>query len=406
MRVRRLIYQKREKMSEVRQTILIVDDNPANIDVLNGILKDTYNITAATSGKQALKILEKRPEHDMILLDIMMPEMNGYEVCKAVKSNPITINIPIIFVTAMNEAEDEEKGLEFGAVDYITKPINTAITKARIKTHLALYEREQLLEQKVRKETAKRLEQQRMLLHQSRLSAMGEMMSAITHQWNQPLSIIGSATASLHVSVALDTLTNDELIEALGSIDNTVAFMSQTIKDFKNYLKPDKERAIFNVKGAVENVTSMLSSLLTSSNIEIKLNVDEGVTGFGVQSEFKQVVLNLISNAKDAINERSKHLKIAGKIRVVGKREGNESLIEVSDNGGGIPQDLIDQVFQDYFTTKEDKGTGIGLSMSKMIIEEEMHGSISVTNTVEGAKFILRVPAVTDKAKGKGEEDE
>ena len=139
-------------MNEKLKTILLVDDSPSNIDFLKNTLKDTYNITAATSGQQALKILEKNPAHDMILLDVIMPEMDGYEVCKIVKSDPAIMNIPIIFVTVLNEEQDEAKGLELGAVDYITKPINEAITKARVKTHLMLSDQKQLLEQRIRKE--------------------------------------------------------------------------------------------------------------------------------------------------------------------------------------------------------------------------------------------------------------
>lgn len=136
-------------MNENKLTILVVDDTSENIDLLNNILHDTYKIKVALNGKIALKILQANPNVDMILLDIMMPDMDGYEVCKKLKSNPITSNIPIIFITALSEDEDEHKGLKLGAVDYITKPINPAITKARIKAHFALYNQNRELERKV-----------------------------------------------------------------------------------------------------------------------------------------------------------------------------------------------------------------------------------------------------------------
>lgn len=136
-----------------KQTILVVDDTPENIDVLSGVLRPEYKIKAALNGEYALKIATGAPKPDMILLDIMMPGMDGYEVCSQLKANPATARIPVIFVTAKNQEEDEKKGLALGAVDYITKPISPPIVLARVHTHLALYDQNRVLEQKVRERT-------------------------------------------------------------------------------------------------------------------------------------------------------------------------------------------------------------------------------------------------------------
>ena len=117
-----------------RQTVLVVDDTPENIDVLSGVLRSDYKVKAALNGEKALKIARSDSPPDIILLDIMMPEIDGYEVCGRLKADPLTAKIPIIFVTAKVEIEDEQKGLELGAVDYITKPISPPIVKARVKT--------------------------------------------------------------------------------------------------------------------------------------------------------------------------------------------------------------------------------------------------------------------------------
>jgi len=142
-------------MSESNQkaTILIVDDTPANIDILQGLLSDRYRVKAAINGAMALKIASIKPLPDLILLDIMMPGMDGYEVCSKLKSNPDTQQIPVIFVTAMNETQDELRGLEIGAVDYITKPISPPILMARVQTHLALHNKSMLLEHLVTERT-------------------------------------------------------------------------------------------------------------------------------------------------------------------------------------------------------------------------------------------------------------
>ncbi len=136
-----------------KATILVVDDTPENIDVLRGILRGEYKVKAALNGEKALSIATGSPAPDIILLDIMMPEMDGYEVCSRLKSNPQTAHIPVIFVTAKSEVEDEEKGFALGAVDYITKPVSPPIVRARVKTHLALYDQNRELERKVRERT-------------------------------------------------------------------------------------------------------------------------------------------------------------------------------------------------------------------------------------------------------------
>lgn len=136
-------------MHKTKSTILIVDDTPENIDILTDTLHEIYKIKAALNGKKALEIAQKVPHPDMILLDVMMPEMDGYEVCQILKDNPITANIPVIFITAMNDEASEETGLNLGAVDYISKPISPSITKSRIKTHLALSNQNKELERQV-----------------------------------------------------------------------------------------------------------------------------------------------------------------------------------------------------------------------------------------------------------------
>ena len=138
---------------KVRQTILIVDDIPDNVDVLSSVLRSQYKVKAALNGERALKIAAGESKPDMILLDIMMPDMDGYEVCRKLKANPATAKIPVIFITAKDQDEDEALGLELGAVDYITKPVSPQLVLARVHTHLALYDQSRVLEERVRERT-------------------------------------------------------------------------------------------------------------------------------------------------------------------------------------------------------------------------------------------------------------
>lgn len=252
------------------------------------------------------------------------------------------------------------------------------------------------LEKKVQEETRKRMEQQELLVRQSRLAAMGEMMSAITHQWAQPLNVIGMSADMIEFTLDAADPENHDILEHAQSIRNSKNFMNQTMQDFKNYFKPNKRKKAFPIKTEIETVAAMLSSQLRHACITAHFeDVNEKLEGYGIASEFKQVVLNLISNAKDAIKSQTNG-KGPGDIWFRASEEESYILLEAEDSGGGIPEDVIDHIFDDYFTTKGEGGTGIGLAMSKMIIEEGMGGTISVTNTDKGACFkitIEKIPA-------------
>jgi len=160
-----------------KQTVLVVDDTPENIDVLSGALRPHYKVKAALNGEKALKVAFSAPHPDVILLDIMMPGLDGYEVCGALKANPLTKKIPVIFITAKTAVEDEQKGLDLGAVDYITKPISPPIVVSRVKTHLALSNQNRHLEQKVVERTSQ--------LHHTRLEIIRRLGRAAEFKDNE-----------------------------------------------------------------------------------------------------------------------------------------------------------------------------------------------------------------------------
>lgn len=189
-----------------KQTVLVVDDTPENIQILNGVLRPYYKVKAAPSGEKALRIAQSESQPDIILLDIMMPEMDGYEVCQKLKSNPITEKIPIIFVTAMSEVEDEKRGLDLGAVDYITKPINPSIVLVRVRTHLALYDQTRELENKVRERTAE--------LSTTRLEIIRRLGRAAEYKDNETgLHVIRMSHYSRLIAIAMNA--NEQWVELL-----------------------------------------------------------------------------------------------------------------------------------------------------------------------------------------------
>lgn len=255
----------------------------------------------------------------------------------------------------------------------------------------ALDELNRTLDQRVRDEVARRKEQESLLIHQSRLAAMGEMIGAIAHQWRQPLNALSLVLQNLLMQHRLGTLNEESMQRMSTKASQLIERMSHTIDDFRNFFKPNKVAAPFRLVQVIRSAAEILEGVLKNHSIELTIECDEDVELFGFAGEFSQVVLNLIGNAKDALLTTRPGLPHIA-IRV--SRDGERIQIEVEDNGGGIDPAIIHKIFEPYVTTKEEgKGSGIGLYMSKMIVESNMGGTIAAQNTTEGARFTLILPA-------------
>ena len=264
----------------------------------------------------------------------------------------------------------------------ITHFLGYIIDITEMKTlELKLSELNENLQDEVNKEIQKNLQKDKILQEQSKLVAMGEMVGAIAHQWRQPLNSLNINIQNLDDDYQ-DGLIDGEFIDGfIEKQTKTIQFMSNTIDDFRNFFRVDKIKRIFSVKETIEATISIQSAQLKNSNISLNI-VGEDFKMNGIESEFKQVILNLITNAKDALDDKK---ILNGEILI----SLEENKIVISDNGEGIPENIIDRIFEPYFTTKEQgKGTGIGLYMSKMIIEQNIGGSLSVRNN-GGAEFTI-----------------
>jgi len=297
-----------------KPTILVIDDTESNLDMLMAILKN-YDVIPALSGKEALEIV-KNEKIDLILLDIMMPEMDGYEVCRRLKSEEATRSIPIIFITAKTDEESIELGYSIGGIDYVTKPFKPRELLARAKTQLDLKGYQESLEAQVESEISQRLAQEKMLIQNAKLAEMGEMMGAIAHQWKQPISAISLFVMNLESEAEQGKLSLDSLREMASKINHQLLFLSETIDDFRHFFKPDKERVLFDLKDEVKRVIDILAPQLLLHKIEVKCEIENHLLE-GYKNEFKQVVLNLINNSKDAIIEHG----IEGFIRLYSSLE-------------------------------------------------------------------------------------
>ncbi len=240
------------------------------------------------------------------------------------------------------------------------------------------------------KEIKKELEEkQKQLLQQSRLAQMGEMISMIAHQWRQPLSAISSTSSTMLLKAKLNKLDKELVMELSSKINEYSQHLSETINDFRNFFKTDKKQDITNFSIIIDNVISIIKSSLDSKKIKItkELNYKDSFKTY--PNELKQVILNLIKNAEDALVESSKENPY---IKIKTYKKDDKVILEISDNAGGIPKDIISKIFDPYFSTKKKKdGTGLGLYMSKIIIEDHCKGVMSVYNNEEGAVFKIEL---------------
>ncbi|MFA6196453.1 MAG: hybrid sensor histidine kinase/response regulator [Sulfurimonas sp.] len=363
----------------MKQTILIVDDAKENINLLVQLLKK-FDLIAALDGQTAIDIALREENIDLILLDIMMPDIDGFEVCKVLKRNPKTANIPIIFLSAKNKNEDIEKGFELGGVDYVTKPFNPNELLSRVATHLELRSYQKNLEARVFQEIQKNLQKEQMIHQQSKQAALGELLMHIAHQWKQPLSSLGSINLLNKARIETGNLpTLEELTRSVEKSEDLIMFMSDTINTFKNFYKPSNTNEHYFISECVLDILSIVEATFYFDNIQIYITSIEEEKSYGNVNEFSQVIFSILSNARDIFKERNRK-KPEIHIRIENKK------ISIRDNGGGIDAVLLDKLFTPYISSHNS--TGIGLYLSKNIVEKN-NGIITAQNKNDGAIFTI-----------------
>ncbi len=245
------------------------------------------------------------------------------------------------------------------------------------------------LENKIQEEIYNRSNQEKLLVQQSKLAAMGNMLGNIAHQWRQPISEINAILMEVEAIARYDTLKTDFLLKSISTCYEVTEHMSSTIGDFQNFFQPSKEKEDFDVHEVCLSAVSIINASLNFYNIQLTFDINENSKIYGYPREFAHAILNILSNSKDVLVER----KIQNpKITLSIKTGKNFTVIKIEDNAGGIKVKNIDKIFEPYFTTKHSKqGTGIGLYMTKMIIENNMQGHINVTNTKKGALFTIKI---------------
>jgi signal transduction histidine kinase len=233
------------------------------------------------------------------------------------------------------------------------------------------------------------MEKERLLIKQSRFAAMGEMIGNIAHQWRQPINALSLLLANVKDAYEFNELDKDYLDKSVQHGQAIIQRMSSTIDDFRNFFRPDKEKSHFSLNEVVADALRILEATFHSAKIAVSVEGDEDVMAYGYRNEYCQVLVNLLNNAKEALqgrNIKDRHVRVT-----ILLRKDRQVEVDVEDNAGGIPPDILPKIFDPYFTTKE-KGTGIGLYMSKMIIETSMNGSIEVREAEHGIQFAVITP--------------
>ncbi|HEY9761063.1 MAG TPA: response regulator [Trichocoleus sp.] len=418
-----------------QSTILIVDDNPTNIQVLFDVLKASgYRVAVSKSGESALKRLQDALP-DLILLDVMMPGIDGFETCRRLKQAEETRDIPVIFMTALSDAVDKVKGLSLGAVDYITKPIQHEEVLARIRVHLQVRYLTQSLEAKVAERTAhldktlKDLKQaQLQLVRSEKMSSLGQLVAGVAHEINNPVNFIygNLIPAQDYIqdlmglielfcqeypqpSPAIQAYMNQiDLGFVQGDLPKLMASMKlgadrirQIVLSLRNFSRLDEaDLKPVDLHEGLDSTLLILQNRLKNKTDSPAINV---VKNFGqlplvecYASQVNQVFMNLISNAIDALDQASTQGHVTSpEIHIKTELWHNDYVrITIADNGPGMPPLVKEKIFDTFFTTKPvGKGTGLGLSISHQIITENHHGYLTCESAPgEGTAFHIEIP--------------
>lgn len=246
------------------------------------------------------------------------------------------------------------------------------------------------LEEQVALEVEKSRQKDELLFQQNKMASMGNMISNIAHQWRQPLMELSSIFIPIEAKIKMGReVANEELLDSISKLNDITSYMSATIDDFRNFFVQDKEKVKFRISEQINLSVNILAGSLKEHNINLDIIIRKNPMLVGYKNEYAQVLINIINNAKDILVQREvKNPKIV----ILIEEENNNAIVTIKDNGGGIKVEPISSIFEPFFTYDKINGTGIGLFMSKLIVENNMHGTLEVLNTLGGATFKITIP--------------
>lgn len=391
--------------------LYVEDEAELAVQVIEFLKKIFARVEYAPNGAQGLEKY-KDGVYDLVITDILMPQLNGIEMCKQIRQ--LNDSQDIIVVSAHKDIHDIVNVINLGVDGYLLKPasheniirelgrvlkkIVAAKENVRYQKELQhmvdektaeLVELNSSLKKRVEEELQKLIEKDKILIHQSRLAIMGEVISMIAHQWRQPLSALALNIQTVGLDYMADNINKEVMESFVDESMETIKKMSKTIDGFRSFFRPDGKQELFCVNDSISEALNIMNAMLTEEGVKVELSATENYYVTNYRSEFEQVMLILLTNAMDAIIE-NKTVDPKISIQVIDRR--NEHVgISIIDNGGGIPYDIIDKVFDPYFSTKSKNGAGLGLYMSKEIIERQMGGKIDAFDIGGGVEFRIQI---------------
>ena len=410
--------------------ILIVDDNPTNLSVLcEALNSEGFRFRVAVDGESAIAQAE-RNQPELILLDVQMPGIDGFETCCRLKANPVTQNIPIIFTTALADTESKTKGFSLGAVDYIPKPFAQEEVISRVRVHLQLKQLTESLEQQVSDRTKALQKAQVKLVQQEKLSTLGELIAGIGHEINNPINFISSNISPLQgyiaavtellllyeqeypnptakITTAIQDLDLNFVLEDMAKILNSLQLGSERIRNIsnslRNFCRSDRDTKISaDLHQGLDSTLMILQHRFKANGARPRIEV---IKNYGVLPQVKcyiglmnQVFMNILANAVDAVDEaitQGKMSNLIPQIQIATEIDSEQLvIIQITDNGIGIPERLKKRLFEPLFTTKPvGKGTGLGLAIAYEIVVEKHEGVLDVNSQPGmGTEFIIKIP--------------
>lgn len=412
---------------DAKPKLLIVDDQPINIQTLYQIFRADHDVFMATSGTQTLALCSELMP-DLILLDVVMPDMDGHEVLKRLKADTKTQDIPVIFVTAHNDPAQETVGLQLGAADFISKPVNAPVVRARVGAQLQLRKSlaqvkhlNESLERRVQERTAEleltlqRLQQSQENLATSEAKAtLSTLVASVSHELGTPLgnsvmaaSTLGDQASEFQKIVDSGALKRSDFTTFLSTLAQGTALIQQNLNRANKLLlnfrqvaadQASEQRREFDLADVVAEIIHTLGPSLKRHSHQIAMKIPPGILMDSQPGPLGQVIINLINNAYLHAFEGKAH----GVLTFQAQMQDSQVHITVQDNGVGIPAEHLDKLFQPFFSTKIGQGgTGLGMAIVENLVTKTLAGRVTVSSTVgEGTCFELYLPRALPLAEG------